>query len=205
MIYTIGHSIHSIETFMSLLKAAGVTAVADVRSAPYSRYQPQFNREVLEKSLHEAEIEYVFLGDELGGRSPNESDFEDGRVVYARLRKRSEFDKGLERVIAGSQKYVLALMCTEKEPLDCHRTLLVAQALTEQGFETSHIHSDSSVETHDAAIQRLLKMHKLDEEDLFRSRNELVSEAILQQEHKIAYTTKTPDTDRNVEDSQGAA
>jgi uncharacterized protein (DUF488 family) len=96
-------------------------------------------------------------------------------------------------------------MCTEKEPLDCHRTLLVAQALTEQGFETSHIHSDSSVETHDAAIQRLLKMHKLDDEDLFRSRNELVSEAILQQERKIAYTTKTPDTDRNVEDSQGAA
>ena len=205
MIYTIGHSIHSIEAFISLLKASGVTAVADVRSAPYSRYQPQFNREVLEKSLHDAEIEYVFLGDELGGRSPNESDFEDGRVVYARLRQRSEFDKGLERVIAGSQKYVLALMCTEKEPLDCHRTLLVAQALTEQGFETSHIHSDSSVETHDAAIQRLLKMHKLDEEDLFRSPNELVSEAILQQEQKIAYTSKTPDTDRNVVDSQGAA
>jgi uncharacterized protein (DUF488 family) len=205
VIYTIGHSIHSIEAFISLLKAAGVTAVADVRSAPYSRYQPQFNREVLEKSLHEAEIEYVFLGDELGGRSPNESDFEDGRVVYARLRQRSEFDKGLERVKAGSQKYVLALMCTEKEPLDCHRTLLVAQALTEQGFETSHIHSDSSVETHDAAIQRLLKMHKLDEEDLFRSPNELVSEAILQQEHKIAYTSKTPDTDSNVVDSQGAA
>jgi len=205
VIYTIGHSIHSIEAFISLLKASGVTAVADVRSAPYSRYQPQFNKEPLEKSLHEAEIEYVFLGDELGGRSPNESDFEDGRVVYARLRQRPEFDKGLERVIAGSQKYVLALMCTEKEPLDCHRTLLVAQALTEQGFETSHIHSDSSVETYDAVIQRLLKMHKLDEEDLFRPRNERVSEAILQQEHKIAYTTKTPERGRNVEDSQGAA
>jgi uncharacterized protein (DUF488 family) len=155
--------------------------------------------------LREAEIAYVFLGDELGGRSPNESDFEDGRVVYSRLRQRSEFDKGLERVIAGSQKYVLALMCTEKEPLDCHRALLVAQALTEQGVEMSHIHSDSSLETHDAAIQRLLKIHKLDEEDLFRSQHELVSEAILKQERKIAYTSRTPGTHRNFEDSQGAA
>ena len=205
MIYTIGHSIHSIQAFTSLLKAVGVTAVADVRSAPYSRYQPQFNRDTLEKSLREAEIEYVFLGDELGGRSPNQSDFEDGRVVYSRLRQRSEFDKGLERVIAGSQKYVLALMCTEKDPLDCHRTLLVAQALTEQGVEMSHIHSDSSLEAHDDAIQRLLKMHKLDEEDLFRSHQELVSEAIHKQEQKIAYTSKTPGTDRKVEDSQGAA
>ena len=205
MIYTIGHSIHSIEAFIRILKAAGVTAVADVRSAPYSRYQPQFNRDALEKSLRGAEIEYVFLGVELGGRSPNESDFEDGRVVYSRLRQRSEFDKGLERVIAGSQKFVLALMCTEKEPLDCHRTLLVAQALTEQGVEMSHIHSDSSLETHDAAIQRLLKMHKLDEEDLFGSHHELVSEAILKQEQKIAYTSRIPGTDRIEENSQGAA
>jgi len=187
------------------LKSAGVNAVADVRSAPYSRYQPQFNRDALEKSLREAQIEYVFLGDELGGRSPNENDFENGRVVYSRLRQRSEFDKGLERVIAGSENFVLALLCTEKEPLDCHRTLLVAQALSEQGVEISHIHSDSSLETHDAAIQRLLKMHKLDEEDLFTSRPELVSEAILKQEQKIAYTSRTPGTDRNVEDSQGAA
>jgi uncharacterized protein (DUF488 family) len=205
VIYTIGHSIHSIEAFIRILKAAGVTAVADVRSAPYSRYQPQFNRDALEKSLRGAEIEYVFLGVELGGRSPNESDFEDGRVVYSRLRQRSEFDKGLERVIAGSQKFVLALMCTEKEPLDCHRTLLVAQALTEQGVEMSHIHSDSSLETHDATIQRLLKMHKLDEEDLFGSHHELVSEAILKQEQKIAYTSRIPGTDRIEENSQGAA
>ena len=205
MIYTIGHSIHSIEAFIKLLKGTGVTAVADVRSAPYSRYQPQFNRETLENSLHAAEIEYVFLGDELGGRSPNESDFENGRVVYSRLRQRSEFEKGLERVIAGSQKYELALMCTEKEPLDCHRTLLVAQALTEQGIEVSHIHSDSSLETHDGAIHRLLRMHKLDEEDLFRLHHELVSEAILKQEQKIAYTSKVPSTDSSVEDSQGAA
>jgi uncharacterized protein (DUF488 family) len=205
VIYTIGHSIHSIEAFISILKAAGVTAVADVRSAPYSRYQPQFNREVLAKSLSEAGVQYVFLGDELGGRSPNQSDFENGRVVYERLKQRPEFELGLERVILGSEKYELALMCTEKEPLDCHRTLLVAQALAEKGVEISHIHSDSSLETHDAALQRLLKMHKLDEEDLFQPREDLVSDAILRQERKIAYTSKDPDTERLSADSQGAA
>ena len=188
-----------------MLKSAGITAIADVRSAPYSRYQPQFNRQILEKSLLEANIQYVFLGDELGGRSPNESDFENGRVVYARLRQRPVFDVGLDRVILGSQKYTLALMCTEKEPLDCHRTLLVAQALAEQGLQISHIHSDSTVELHEAAIQRLLKIHKLDDADLFRSHEELVSEAILQQEHKIAFTSRDAERDTAADDSQGAA
>ena len=205
MIYTIGHSIHSIDVFVGMLKSAGITAIADVRSAPYSRYQPQFNRQILEKSLLEANIQYVFLGDELGGRSPNESDFENGRVVYARLRQRPVFDVGLDRVILGSQKYTLALMCTEKEPLDCHRTLLVAQALAEQGLQISHIHSDSTVELHEAAIQRLLKIHKLDDADLFRSHEELVSEAILQQEHKIAFTSRDAERDTAADDSQGAA
>lgn len=205
MIYTIGHSIHSIEVFVGLLKSAGITAVADVRSAPYSRFQPQFNRELLEKSLLEAKIQYVFLGNELGGRSPNEGDFENGRVVYARLRQRPVFDQGLDRIIIGSQKYTLALMCTEKEPLDCHRTLLVAQALSEQGLQISHIHSDSTIESHEAAIQRLLRIHKLEDADLFRSHEELVSEAILQQEHKIAFTSKEVDRDRAADGSQGAA
>jgi uncharacterized protein (DUF488 family) len=205
VIYTIGHSIHSIDVFVGMLKSAGITAIADVRSAPYSRYQPQFNRQILEKSLLEANIQYVFLGDELGGRSPNESDFENGRVVYARLRQRPVFDVGLDRVILGSQKYTLALMCTEKEPLDCHRTLLVAQALAEQGLQISHIHSDSTVELHEAAIQRLLKIHKLDDADLFRSHEELVSEAILQQEHKIAFTSRDAERDTAADDSQGAA
>lgn len=205
MIYTVGHSVHSIEAFIGLLKAAGVTAIADVRSAPYSRYQPQFNRESLSDSLHEADIEYVFLGDELGGRSAHESDFENGRVVYERLKQRPEFVLGLKRLILGSQKYELAIMCTEKEPLDCHRTLLVSQALAEQNVKITHIHSDSSLELHDAAIQRLLKMHKMEEEDLFRSYEDQVSDAILRQEHKIAYSSKNPNTDKNVEDSEGAA
>lgn len=86
VIYTIGHSTHSIENFIKLLKSRGITAIADVRSAPYSRFQPQFNRELLTKSLKDSGIEYVFVGDSIGGRSSNEDDYENGRVVYSRLK-----------------------------------------------------------------------------------------------------------------------
>jgi len=85
MIFTIGHSTHSIENFISLLKMRGITAIADVRSAPYSRFQPQFNREVLAQSLTDVGMEYVFVGDSIGGRSQNPNDYENNRVVYSRL------------------------------------------------------------------------------------------------------------------------
>ena len=91
MIYTVGHSTHTIQDFIKLLKSRGISAIADVRSAPYSRFQPQFNREVLTKSLKESNIEYVFVGDSIGGRSPNEEDYENGRVIYDRLKKSHNF------------------------------------------------------------------------------------------------------------------
>lgn len=158
MIYTIGHSTHSIQAFTTILNSHGITAVADVRSAPYSRFQPHFNREVLANSLNDLGIEYVFVGDSIGGRSSNESDYENGRVVYARLKKNDYFENGIQRVILGSEKYKLALMCSEKEPIDCHRTLLVGQTLFERGISITHILSDGQVESHDSAIQRLLKL-----------------------------------------------
>lgn len=135
MIYTIGHSTHSIENFTKLLKSRGITAIADVRSAPYSRFQPQFNRELLTKSLKDSGIEYVFVGDSIGGRSSNEDDYENGRVVYSRLKNSDNFENGLQRVIVGSEKYQLALMCSEKEPIECHRTLLVGQTLLSEGSQ----------------------------------------------------------------------
>lgn len=192
MIYTIGHSTHSIQAFATILSSHGITAVADVRSAPYSRFQPHFNREVLAKSLNDLGIEYVFVGDSIGGRSSNESDYENGRVVYARLKKNDYFENGIQRVILGSEKYKLALMCSEKEPIDCHRTLLVGQTLFERGISVTHILSDGLVESHESAIQRLLKLFKLDEPDLFRTKKEIVEEALLRQEQKVAFTLGDP-------------
>jgi len=192
VIYTIGHSTHSLENFIKILKSRGITAIADVRSAPYSRFQPQFNREPLTKSLKDSDIEYVFVGDLIGGRSTNEDDYENGRVVYSRLRNSDNFENGLQRVILGSEKYQLALMCSEKEPIECHRTLLVGHTLFEREIPVTHILGDGTLETHDHAIQRLLKIFKLDEPDLFRTNEEVISEALLRQEQKVAFTLGDP-------------
>lgn len=192
MIYTIGHSTHAIENFISILKKRGITAIADVRSAPYSRFQPQFNREGLAKSLNDSGIEYVFVGDSIGGRSQNPDDYENNRVVYSRLKKNQYFENGIARVIAGSERFKLALMCSEKEPIECHRTLLVGQTLHEMGQQVTHILGDGSLETQSEAIQRLLKIFKLDEPDLFRSDAEILEEALLRQEQKVAFVLGDP-------------
>jgi len=192
MIFTIGHSTHSIENFISLLKMRGITAIADVRSAPYSRFQPQFNREVLAQSLTDVGMEYVFVGDSIGGRSQNPNDYENNRVVYSRLKRSPYFENGIARVIAGSEKFNIALMCSEKEPLECHRMLLVGQNLHELGQQVAHINGDGSLESHSDAIKRLLKMFKLDEPDLFRSHAEILEEALLKQEQKVAFVLDAP-------------
>ncbi len=132
-IFTVGHSTHSAELFLALLRQHQVVAVADVRSSPFSQFNPQFNREPLEQCLKANGIRYVFLGKELGARSEDRSCYLDGRVQYGRLAQTPLFQSGLDRVLQGAAKYRVALMCAEKEPLECHRTLLVAKALAERG------------------------------------------------------------------------
>ena len=186
-VFTIGHSIHSIEAFLELLDRHHVAAVADVRSAPYSRFNPQFNRDMLEHSLRTHGIRYVFLGKELGARSEDPSCYEAGRVQYSRLARTELFRSGLERVIRGSQEYRLALMCAEKDPLECHRTLLVAQALVERGLSVCHILADGSLELHENSLTRLLESEDRSQDDLFRSREDRIADALARQERRIAY------------------
>lgn len=188
MIYTIGHSIHPINEFIKLLKLNKISAIADVRSTPFSRYQPQFNKESVSFSLKSEKIEYAFLGDSLGGRSNNQADYENGRVVYSRLRLNDYFENGVLRVIEGSKLYNLALMCSEKEPIECHRMLLVSQVLEERGIEVRHILENGSTESHKDSIKRLLNLHKLSDADLFRSEQEIIEEALLKQEKRFAFT-----------------
>jgi uncharacterized protein (DUF488 family) len=190
-VYTIGHSTHSAEAFLALLRQHGIEAVADVRSSPFSRFNPQFNREALEQSLKENGIRYVFLGKELGARSNNRSCYLEGRVQYARLAQTSLFQSGLDRVLQGAARYRVALMCSEKEPLECHRTLLVAKALAARGQPVLHIHADGHLETHEAAMERLLVVTGLPKSDLFRSRGDLLAEALSRQEQRIAYVNET--------------
>lgn len=187
MLFTIGHSNHDISTFIGLLRAAGVTAIADVRSHPYSRYFPQFSRDALKSSLSDAGIAYTFLGKEFGARSPNPACYINGKVQYALLAKQPEFMSGVDRIHEGMRKYRIAFMCAEKDPAVCHRALLVARTFFESGDEVSHILADGSLETHEHLEGRLLKLWKLPEGDLFRSREECVQEAYARQSDRVAY------------------
>jgi uncharacterized protein (DUF488 family) len=199
--FTIGHSTHSAEAFLALLRRHGVEAIADVRSIPFSRFNPQFNRENLERHLKDNGIAYVFLGKELGARTDDLSCYEHGQVKYSRLAQTPLFQSGLDRLRQGSQRYQIALMCAEKEPLECHRTLLVAKALAERGGTVQHIHADGRIETHEAAMERLLDVTGIPKEDMFRSRQELLAEALARQERHIAYVDESQSAQMVREDS----
>jgi uncharacterized protein (DUF488 family) len=186
-IFTIGHSAHTEQHFIALLQQHGISAVADVRSTPYSRANPQFNREELEQALRAKAITYVFLGRELGARSEDPACYEFGKVQYSRLAQTELFRRGLKRIQDGIKKYKLAIMCAEKEPLDCHRAILVARHLVALGLNVEHIHADGGLETHGAAVNRLALMLNLAEDDMFLSREEVLSEAYRRQEQRIAY------------------
>ena len=192
-VLTVGHSTHALETFVALLQQHGVTAVADVRSAPYSRFNPQFNREPLAEALGSEAIRYVFLGNALGGRSDAPACYEDGRIRYDRVAATQSFRSGLARVVQGAARYRIALMCAEKEPLHCHRTLLVARALDEQGVDVAHIHADGRLEPHGEAMDRLLDIQKLPREgDLSGTREEFIDTAIARQAQRVAYVGDKP-------------
>jgi uncharacterized protein (DUF488 family) len=154
VVYTVGHSNHPIERFVELLRGAGVTAVADVRSIPHSRRYPQFGRARLERSLAEVGIAYVYLGAELGGRPGDPSLVSGGRPDYARMAATPAFSAGLDRVVDGAQRYRIAVMCAEREPLDCHRFLLVSPHLLERGVAVQHILADGRIEPHDETEAR---------------------------------------------------
>src|SRR6266436_5107139 len=187
IIYTIGHSTHSLERFVALLKQHGITALCDVRSQPYSRMHPQFNRENLKQSLREHGIAYVFLGQELGARSEDPSCYVHGKVQYDRLARSTLFQKGLDRIRNGMRDFYLALMCAEKDPLTCHRAILVARHLEGLGIHVEHILEDGSLESHGTALGRLLRQLHLSEQHLFHSREDVIEEAYRVQGERIAY------------------
>ena len=193
-VFTIGHSNHSPGAFLELLRAHGIEEVMDVRSSPYSRYAPHFGHDPLERALGDAGIGYEFLGGELGGRPVDRSSYdEDGRVRYDLLSETDSFDAGIRRVARAADERRVALMCAEKEPLDCHRTLLVARALDARGVSVEHILADGAAESHSDAMDRLLDSMKLPRGgDMFRSREDTIGEALDRRARKAAYVAETP-------------
>ena len=186
-IYTVGHSNHPIGNFISLLTDNGITALADVRSQPFSRRCPQFNKQRLAAILAQHGVAYVFVGQELGARSNDDSCYDHGQVQYQRLAATPLFKQGIDRVLTGAEKFRVALMCAEKEPLDCHRTLLVSRALERRGASIAHILADGSIEPQAQTMTRLIGMVGLAKRDMFTDLGEFTEEACRLRESKIAY------------------
>lgn len=186
-VFTIGHSNLEIGRFVTLLKQHGIQAIADVRSSPYSQYNPQFNRELLQKSLQEHGIAYVFLGQELGARRSERECYLEGRADYGLISQTPAFKRGIERVTQGASKMQVALMCAEQDPIDCHRCILVTPHLRQQGLQVLHVLSDGSLEDHEQTEKRLLQAFALEHKELFRSQDEIVAEAYKKQGEKVAY------------------
>lgn len=187
-VLTVGHSTLSYEQFLTLLSGAGVTAVADVRSAPYSRHLPHFNRETLRNGLRLDGISYVFLGQELGGRPHDQTLLRDGVADYERMARTPEFGQGLARVVQGAFRHRIALMCSEQHPLDCHRCLLVGRELTRAGVSVSHIMSGGQQVSHGGIEDELLILAGKDGDDLFAQRSERLASAYRERAQKVAYS-----------------
>ena len=190
-VFTVGHSNHPREHFAKeLLHQHRIAVLADVRSAPYSRFAPDFDREALRSFLVASDIRYVYFGDELGGRPSDPACYENGRVRYDRVAGAASFRRGLDGLLAEAASHRVAVMCSEKEPLHCHRTLLVAQALDGQDIGVEHILADGSLASHAAVIDDLLAKHNLSDAqtDLFpRTREERVKEAVARQAREVGF------------------
>lgn len=189
-IFTIGHSNHSIEKFVELLYLNKIQVVADVRSAPYSKLYPQYNKNQLQASLKQQGILYAFLGNELGARSQDPSCYQNGKVQFSSLAQTSLFKSGLERVEEGALKYRVAIMCSEKDPIECHRNILVARELVKRGSKISHILADGTIEAYEDTTKRLLDTFGMKLDDMFRTNEEIIEEAYNRQSSRIAFVAE---------------
>jgi uncharacterized protein (DUF488 family) len=153
---TVGHSNLPAETFMTLVQGAGVTAIADVRSVPFSRRFPWFSGPALAARLQGADVAYLPFGDALGGRPREPALYREGVADYEKMAATPQFRAGLDRIAAATGRFRVCLMCAEREPLDCHRCLLVGRVLEERGVRLGHILVDGAIEPHAATEERLL-------------------------------------------------
>jgi len=159
-LFTIGHSNHSIKTFIELLKKHEITALADVRSRPYSRYLPHFCQVQLKDYLERDHIRYIFLGEELGARPEDQSCYVDGKAIYEKIAATDLFTDGVRRILKGvKSRYRIALMCAEKDPITCHRAILVCPHLKEYDLDIQHIKPNGQLESHLELEERLLNRH----------------------------------------------
>ena len=190
-VFTVGHSTHSLESFEALLLQHEIAVVCDVRSTPFSRFAPQFNRPSLESHFADSRIEYAFLGRELGARRQEEECYREGRADYELIAQTDAFQSGVTQLVVASSILRVALMCSERDPLTCHRMILISPQLVSREVEVRHILGDGSVEHHTETEKRLLRVVGVTE-NLVTGAPEALSLAYRRQAQRIAYAPKPP-------------
>ncbi len=166
-IYTIGYGNRPMKKFIELLKQYNISYLIDIRSRPYSRFNPDFSKEALEKHLRQFGIRYVFMGDTLGGRPDDGSCYEDGRVDYAKIHEKPFFQQGITRIQTAWEKQLyVALMCSEAKPHECHRGKLVGNTLLEHNIAVAHIDERGKIKEQ-PEINRLLTDGQSEQQPLF--------------------------------------
>lgn len=157
-LFTIGHSTHTQEYFLGLLKQHNIDYVLDVRSSPFSKFASWFNKDAIEDYLKKNNIVYCPMGKFFGARPTDRTLYcAEGYLDFEKTRASELFKKGLDNVMLGlASGHNIALMCTEKDPFDCHRTIMVSRGFELNGVSVQHIHADGNLETQDEINIRLL-------------------------------------------------
>ncbi|NDV46583.1 DUF488 domain-containing protein [Paludibacter sp. 221] len=158
-IYSIGHGSKDIAGFISELKTFGIEYLLDIRSKPYSKWHSQFNQSILKSELENNNINYVFMGDMLGGLPEDRTCYDaSGKVLYDTIKEKDYFKKGLSRLITANEKKIkVAIMCSESKPEECHRSKLIGQELLKHDISLNHIISEEIIKSQEAVMAELTK------------------------------------------------
>ncbi len=186
-LYTIGYAPFSMDDFIATLRQYSINALVDVRSSPYSKFKPEFKKDPLNKALADNHISYIFLGTLIGARVEDSACYTDGILNYDLLKETDKFQTGITRILNGMKDYRIALMCAEKDPLNCHRTFLISRTLRSFPINILHILEDGSLEAHTAAEKRLLNLYERDQPNIFRSELDCIEEAYDSMCRKITF------------------
>ncbi len=204
-VFTIGHSAHSFDLFLQLIKQHGVEELIDVRTSPYSRWASDFNRETLEMSLEKAGIGYAHMGGALGGR-PRSLDLYDSDWIadYELMATTDDFDEDIRQLERIAEERVVCLLCSERQPEDCHRTLLVSEALVTREISARHILATGLLEDHERVIERLMidyqRKAKSPDMGMFLSQEQTRKAALRWQAKQVAFRLDRPPVDTGEHD-----
>lgn len=187
-VFSVGHSSLEALEFLDLLKAWQISAIADVRSTPWSRRNPQFNRDILKSQLEARGIVYRFMGKGLGGRPAAPDFYSNGVADYEKMSKSATFQDSIKRVKAAATSHHLALLCSEHDPIECHRCLLVGRSLDTSGVQLKHIVSHDHAQSQREIEARLLKLTGEDQTDFLQPRGDVISHAYMEWSRRVAYS-----------------